>query len=666
MPDIKVQQFEQRIALGTAVNRFLSPIARVPTAVLWNRLEGRPRSNDLSRPMRAEVRDPLWMLARQWQFGEFEGEDAGLPIGARLETELQSVTTMTLRDRPMTVYDGSTPLETVVERHAVQPDLMMSLFIGRRWIKRLGEAIGTADPLIQLFRDKYRVSAPALPPAAPPPPRPPGSPGPDLRALHLDTHAGERDLRWAVSGRSLDGAVLMADINKALQSGTSPSDEFAGRGVAIPGAQRAAIDAAAEDVRAEWFAKLFPHGGPEQDAWVAEQLEHRFSLGASGTDDDRTTLIADQYAEGHLDWYSFDVSQAGSDEDGGDATDGEDEDDEDTVVAPPERRVISFLPTRVQFPGMPNVRWWEFEDRRVGFGLATAAKTDLVKLLLAEFGLVFSNDWFILPLKAAVGTLIDTRRTVVSDNFGFNTLVEPTAKRHGELGLAGRWTMWTLSARDAESRDDLRVFLAPAVGRSLQSAPIDEVLFLRDEMANLVWAVEVTIPDPLGGGRDARTAATLLRNAITSKYKEDPAPGAAEDVLLTYQLMGSVPENWIPLVSVRLAGQTTSTAFLQGAMPRVPPLDPKRDASSALVLESHAVLPRGTILSHDPVSQPNLINEEEILRGGVVVTRAFQQTRWHNGRTFTWASRQKKNGRGEGSSGLAFDQVILRRPDEAL
>ena len=42
----------------------------------WNRLEGRPRSADFERSLRAEVRDPLWFLTRQWQFGEFEGEDA--------------------------------------------------------------------------------------------------------------------------------------------------------------------------------------------------------------------------------------------------------------------------------------------------------------------------------------------------------------------------------------------------------------------------------------------------------------------------------------------------------------------------------------------------------------------------------------------------------------
>ncbi|MDB5481421.1 MAG: hypothetical protein JWO83_2474 [Caulobacteraceae bacterium] len=75
-------------------------------------------------------------------------------------------------------------------------------------------------------------------------------------------------------------------------------------------------------------------------------------------------------------------------------------------------------------------------------------------------------------------------------------------------------------------------------------------------------------------------------------------------------------------------------------------------------------LPRGTLLARDPVTNPNVINEEEILRGGAIVRRTIQQTRTLDGGTVTWSGRQKLNGRGEGSSGLAFDQVALRRPEE--
>ena len=48
----------------------------------WQRLEPIPRSNDLRLGLRAEIADPLWLLARQRQFGELRGEDAGSPVQA--------------------------------------------------------------------------------------------------------------------------------------------------------------------------------------------------------------------------------------------------------------------------------------------------------------------------------------------------------------------------------------------------------------------------------------------------------------------------------------------------------------------------------------------------------------------------------------------------------
>ena len=66
--------------LGSLYAARIAPRDPVPLVRGWNRLEGRPRSADFERSLRAEVRDPLWFLTRQWQYGEFEGEDAGSPI----------------------------------------------------------------------------------------------------------------------------------------------------------------------------------------------------------------------------------------------------------------------------------------------------------------------------------------------------------------------------------------------------------------------------------------------------------------------------------------------------------------------------------------------------------------------------------------------------------
>ena len=55
-----------------------------PSATTWSRLEPLPTGDDVSESLQAKVADPLWMLARQWQFNEFQGEDAGSPIEAQL------------------------------------------------------------------------------------------------------------------------------------------------------------------------------------------------------------------------------------------------------------------------------------------------------------------------------------------------------------------------------------------------------------------------------------------------------------------------------------------------------------------------------------------------------------------------------------------------------
>ena len=60
----------------------------LPTVTMWNRLEGRPRTVNFDRALKAEVADALWMISKQWQMGEFIGDDAGSPVLAKalLET----------------------------------------------------------------------------------------------------------------------------------------------------------------------------------------------------------------------------------------------------------------------------------------------------------------------------------------------------------------------------------------------------------------------------------------------------------------------------------------------------------------------------------------------------------------------------------------------------
>src|SRR5215831_5503472 len=53
--------------------------AQLPSITVWNRVEPRPRTGAFGGSLAAQVRDPAWFLARQWQVGELMGEDAGSP-----------------------------------------------------------------------------------------------------------------------------------------------------------------------------------------------------------------------------------------------------------------------------------------------------------------------------------------------------------------------------------------------------------------------------------------------------------------------------------------------------------------------------------------------------------------------------------------------------------
>jgi len=52
-----------------------------------------------------------------------------------------------------------------------------------------------------------------------------------------------------------------------------------------------------------------------------------------------------------------------------------------------------------------------------------------------------------------------------------------------------------------------------------------------------------------------------------------------------------------------------------------------------------------------------LIREEEVPREGLIVRRSYQAARWYDGRLFVWAGNRASVGKGEASSGLAFDSL---------
>ena len=115
----------------------------------WMRLEPRVRNADMNTGLQARIYDPLWLLARQWQFGEFQGEDNGSPAAARWRGEVSRLNRYYAGAMNGVVegqrFNGdSMPLETIVERERARPnpsDLEKLRFAAEAGTNSLGCAI---------------------------------------------------------------------------------------------------------------------------------------------------------------------------------------------------------------------------------------------------------------------------------------------------------------------------------------------------------------------------------------------------------------------------------------------------------------------------------------------------------------------------------------------
>lgn len=553
----------------------LEPRKKVPLLRGWNRLEGRPSIPDFERSLRAEVRDPLWFLTRQWQFGEFQGEDAASPIDVALGVRSSPLASLRIgaTDAP---YDPAVPVETRVEREPLPFDLTIHMQ-GSRYLARLLARDLPQDKVAKFlpnFIAQWHFTAASI------------AGEPDIEAVRLQA-SGAAFL--------LDLAALLASIR---------GETFAAAVSAMTGnaGERSALNKVGADLLS-WFDRTYGAPRTEPSAWRADRLSYEFAC-QTPAGPDAVSLVAEEYRGGTLDWYAFDAAAA-------------------QAAGPASTSAtLSFLPAGIEFAGMPSVRFWEMENGRTEFGHIDANTNDLAKLLLAEFVLLFSNDWCVVPLELPIGTFACVDGLLVTDVFGEQTWVR-AANRGGGADWHN-WSMYLLSGDNAESPG---LFLAPALTTTIEAPPIEQVQFIRDEMANMVWAIEQRVASRLGEG-------IMLKSRETAGVATSvPAPETR------YILGTSVPDYWRPFIPVHVPGSVRSIR-LQRAR-----------------LEGASVEPKAEVLR---IKGDYFIEEEEIPRAGRIVQRVYQRARWHDGKTFLWIGRRSQTGRGEGSSGLVFDHILER------
>lgn len=548
-------------------------LAQPPT---WTRLEPQTATGDPTPGVEARVHDPLWLLGRQWQLGEFEGEDAGTPLTVRVVTNSTAVDRWTARDSG-TVHafgrTGQEVLEPYVEREPAGPQGP-----GLRARAEAAAVLMAAldDAGLAAYRETFTANCPL-----------------DLDpAHHPDGAHAALDPAWARLTRLLHGRGP-ADaelICAAAEAGLPPW---------LTGPDEAALT----DVLQPWVrwyrAEVSPQPGGD-DAWVGERMEYRFRIGAAAT-----VLDAPAHSGGDIDWYTFDPS-AGLAEPG------------DAPPPPPvAREVHRLLASPLRYPGMPADRLWEMEDAQVNLGVVEAEPWDLARLLVAEFALTYGNDWLVVPVDVQFGSLTTVESVYYTTTFGERYAVRPTAEASPDT----HWRMFTIGSSDG--------LLVPPGAVAVTDGPAyEEVLFLRDEMANLAWAVERSVQGPSGAARD--------RSREDDDFRLPPV-GPVATAQLDYLLQTGVPARWIPYLP-RTSGYR-AVDLVQGRM--------------------HAGAgPLGRLLSSPELA---VLKDAEIPREGLLVRRQPSMTRLPDGTYVRWTTRRVGVGRGEGSSRLAFDSALTRK-----
>jgi hypothetical protein len=565
--------------------------------VTWKRLEAGHVDPEITEGISARIADPLWLLARQWQVGEFRGEDAASPVLVQGTVQAVPVTDYWVEDgmrRHVVPRErGGLPLEALAEHEPVTEGPAAPrrrLESGAALLRRLA-ATGAPPAAVRILRAAFPFT--------------------DELDAELDP-VGHARLRL-LARRALDGGRLAAAVTAAGDAASLP--ELA----SVPDPARTTL-ASAITAWLEQEAGLFCDADPsDPSAWSASRLEYRFGISAEAPGGP-IELEAPEYPGGRLDWFHFDAASV---------PEGKGEGRVGGVV----RKSLDSLPAPLEYAGMPASRWWELEDRDVDFGDLAGGPEDLARSVIAAYGMVAGDDWYVVPCSLPSGSLARVTSLRVLDDFGSWTPIPAAAARDAATGPAGRpWRFFELAGDPGPDRGDAPLlFLPPVVSDAEQGRPLEQVEFRRDEMANLAWAVERRVESEAGRvvDRDAGRNDAVLAEPPT-------------DDAWRYRLSTDVPDHWVPLVPVRITTDPPQIALRRGRL--------------ALEPDEHQA--RGRILEPE---RPFVLHEEEIPAGGLRVSRRFQLARGVDGGVHLWVGRRKAPSGGPvRRTPLRFDSLIRR------
>jgi hypothetical protein len=369
-------------------------------------------------------------------------------------------------------------------------------------------------------------------------------------------------------------------------------------------------------------------------------MEYQPQLVFGGSDSQPRILYKEEYYGDGIDWHGFKQKSSWN---GGEAI--------SLPAGKPSGFSSTVIPSGLRFRGMPAARLWEIEDGNVDFGSIQASSTELSKMIFAEFGLVYSNDWLVAPCNLRCGDMCRISGMIVTDIFGKESILE-------EIEPDDHWGFFQSAAGE---REDRWLLVANAGDFIQESRPVEKVTFLRDEMANIVWGVEDMVSNPYGGGRDGESLAKQTAGFVKSLQSQDPGdnigkPGSAG---WSYKAGTLMPENRVPFIPVATEPQQADAlgkrkvVLQRASVPRV--------ADGFLPVR---IRPRTSILGYSGKPENErpdslFVFEEEIPRTGTGINLVWKRVRWFGGQTLTWLALRKKTGSGEIDANFRFD--ILKK-----
>jgi hypothetical protein len=583
-----------------------------PSITSWTRLEPRPRTADFVSTLRAELRDPLWLLTRQRRVGEFKMEDTGSPAYTRITKQHADIKKWGYQDGAGSLveldFQTGRPLEAQALAEPHTADLATRIELGQILFD-LVDAKVTGDPAAVKANLGNKDVAP-------------------FAVLKVDEEAPRFDPRDRATTQfllvaqpgAIDGFGVYQRAKEWKAGGPFPPGLASGND--LLGLQKAF------EGLLFWVDSTF--GSISDKAtdpvnWVPRRLEYDLRLKAGDAAQASLTAVPDR--EGLLSWPCFDFAGPTG---------------VDPFTNPDNTEVVTEIPKHVRFRGMPAPRFWDFESNELAFSDVNVDTIELAKLILLDVAIVYGIDWFTVPVEFRVGKIAGIKTLVVRDVFGVETTIE-----RADGGVPpNRWSLFTPS-RGAE----LAKFtvLPPSAGRTAQQGPVlEEVRFARDEAANFVWAIERVTTTPIGRPRTGNE-----RDAAVDAAEPPQAPSGDTTAPLRYQLESKIPVNWIPFLGVRVAQPPDPKIELEKAAVARPSLD-ANEPRVALVPSTAKILAPDKITGNDVYRLP----EEEVPRAGLRVQRVVYRSRWVDGSTHVWVVRRKLVGAGETQSGLRFDAAL--------